>query len=121
MSKDLKSREREHQLLSSYFISLGNCSQERAKEIVEKEKELNKGSSSSLWGQLLASLIQLAGAEKQFLSLAFLLGRSSVFLRKEQSLKSIYQSIQQECRMLADTVWFGSKVAQVTFSFLFQI
>ena len=80
------------ELLETYFTFISNFSHDRAREVVEKEKEAARTGSS--FTQLLGALVTLAGAEKQFLSLSFLLPRpSSVFLRKEQSLKSLYQAI----------------------------
>ena len=85
------------ELLETYFTFISNFSHDRAREVVEKEKEAARTGSSL--SQLLGGLVTLAGAERQYLSLSFLLPRpSSVFLRKEQSLKSLYQSILLDLR-----------------------
>jgi len=76
-------KTREEALLHSYFTFLANFSQDRAREVVEKEKEICRCGPNNPWGQLLGSLMQLAGAEKQYLALSFLQPRSSVFLRKD--------------------------------------
>ena len=87
------------ELLETYFTFISNFSHDRAREVVEREKEVARTGSSSSFHQLVVALVGLAGAEKQYLSLSFLLPRtSSVFLRKEPSLKSLYQSILLDLR-----------------------
>ena len=83
--------------------------------MVEKEKEICRCGPNNPWGQLLGSLMQLAGAEKQYLALSFLQPRSSVFLRKEQSLKTMYQNIHHDCKQVMEMEsgkWVG-KVGEV--------
>ena len=90
---------KEESILESYFLFISNFSHDRAREVIEKEKELSRSSSSSCWTQLLSVLLNLSTAEKTYHSLTFLSPRTgSVFLRKEQSLKSVYQSLLLDCR-----------------------
>jgi len=90
---------KEESILENYFMFISNFSHDRAREVIEKEKELSRGSSSSCWSQLLSVLLNLSTAEKTYHSLTFLSPRTgSVFLRKEQSLKSVYQSLLLDCR-----------------------
>ena len=106
---------REESLLYSYFSFLANFSHDRAREVVEKEKEMHRSGPGNSWAQLLGSLVQLAGAEKQYLALSFLQPRTSVFLRKEQPLKSMYQNIHHDCKHVMEVEsgkWLG-KVAEV--------
>lgn len=80
---------REETVLKSYFIFISNFSHDKAREVIEKEKEQNRGATSSCWTQLLNTLISLSTTEKTYHSLTFLTPRTgSVFLRKEQSLRS---------------------------------
>jgi len=97
-------------MLHSYFTFLANFSQDRAREVVEREKEMSRCGTTTPWGQLLGALVQLAGAEKQYLALSFLQPRNSVFLRKEQSLKSVYQTINHDCKQVMEVEcgkWLG--------------
>lgn len=93
--------EKEDNVLQSYFVFLSNFSHDRAKEVAEREREASRSWHDSGWLHLLTALVQLAGAEKQYLSLSFL--RSGVFLRKEQSLKTVYQSIHLECMQVVES------------------
>ena len=90
---------KEDTVLESYFVYISNFSHEKAKEVVEKERDVTRVSSGSSWSQLVSVLINLSNAEKTYHSLTFLIPRSgSVFLRKEPSLKSVYQSLIVDCR-----------------------
>ena len=90
---------KEDTVLESYFVYISNFSHEKAKEVVEKERDVARVSSGSSWSQLVSVLINLSNAEKTYHSLTFLIPRSgSVFLRKEPSLKSVYQSLIVDCR-----------------------
>ena len=96
---NLVEMSKEESLLKSYFTFISNFSHDRAREVVEREKDVVRTGPGSTFNQLVVGLVSLAGAEKQYLSLSFLLPRtSSVFLRKEQSLKSVYQSILLDVR-----------------------
>ena len=90
---------KEDPTLESYFVYISNFSHDKAREVIEKERDSSRGSSGSSWSQLVSVLINLSTAEKTYHSLTFLTPRSgSVFLRKEQSLKSVYQSLIVDCR-----------------------
>ena len=81
------------------LAALSSVSRFRRGKLVEREKDVVRTGPGSTFNQLVVGLVSLAGAEKQYLSLSFLLPRtSSVFLRKEQSLKSVYQSILLDVR-----------------------
>ena len=85
--------------LETYFTFVSNFSHDKAREVIEKEKEITRGGGSPSWTQLLGVLLNLTAAEKTYHSLTFLTPRSgSVFLRKEQSLKTVYQSLMIDCR-----------------------
>ena len=81
--------------LETYFKYISNFSFDKARETLEKEKEQSRASSS--WSQLLNVLVTLTNSEKTYHSLTFLTPRSG-FIRKEQSLKTVYQSLLLDCR-----------------------
>lgn len=88
-------------VLETYFNLISTFSQDRAREVVLHEKDSVK--NNQVYQHLLGVLVQLAGAEKQYLALSFLhQTRSSVFLRKETSLRVVYQTIQVECAKVVD-------------------
>merc|ERR1719357_2318631 len=89
-------------MLETYFLYLSNFSHDRARETVTP-------APLSLPGPLLA---QLAMAERQYMALAFLQPRTSVFqVRKDPPLRTVYQSLGVELESLASglgtqqTVW----------------
>ena len=90
---------KENTILDNYFVYISNFSHDKAKEVVEKERDVARVSSGSSWSQLVSVLISLSNVEKTYHSLTFLIPRSgSVFLRKDPSLKSVYQSLIVDCR-----------------------
>ena len=107
----MEEMSKEETLLKAYFTFISNFSHDRAREVVEREKDVTRAVTSSGFNQLLVALVSLAGAEKQYLSLSLMPRTSSVFLRKEQSLKSVYQSIVLDLRnaqeLEADTLING--------------
>ena len=107
----MEEMSKEETLLKAYFTFISNFSHDRAREVVEREKDVTRAVTSSGFSQLLVALVSLAGAEKQYLSLSLMPRTSSVFLRKEQSLKSVYQSIVLDLRnaqeLEADTLING--------------
>ena len=87
---------KEESVLESFFLFLSNFSHDRAKDAVSQESSL-----------LSTSLGQLALAEKQYLSLAFLQPRTSVFqVRKEPPLRTLYQSLHTDLSSLSQP-WAG--------------
>jgi len=77
-------------MLFQYFTHLSTFSYDRARELLEKERDCCKGSGSK-WQQFLSVLLQLCIAERQYTSLSFLQTRG--FLRKEGTLRSVYDSM----------------------------
>lgn len=79
----------EQAVLETFFSHLGIFSYDKAKDNVEKEREVNKSAGGS-WLSLLAALAHLAAAEKVYHSLTYLgqkLGTSALPLplrRKER-------------------------------------
>jgi len=89
------STKKEEQFLSSYFNSLAQSSFDKAKELVDKDRDNGKN-QNGIWHYLMGTLSQLAVTEKSYMSLLFLVPKS--FLRKENSLKISYESLRMECK-----------------------
>ena len=104
----------ESTVLENYFIFTSNLSHDRAREVIEKEKEQCRGGTNTSWSQLLTMLLNLSTAEKTYHSLTFLTPRTgSVFLRKEQSLKSVYQSLMVDTRNSMEVSDTSDQMSQV--------
>jgi len=80
-------------MLSSFFTYLATFNYDRARELMEKERDLSK-SLGTEWSHFVSVLLHLCTAEKQYTNLSFLQARG--FLRKEGSLKSIYEVLITE-------------------------
>lgn len=93
---------KEQRVLEAYFMSLGHFYYDKAKEIAEKERDglVKAGINTSLFSSALTALSQLAVAEKLYMSLQYLVPKS--FLRKDSSLKSVYEALRLEFRRLKD-------------------
>ena len=44
---------KEETILRSYFVYISNFSHDKAREVIEREKEVSRGSSSSCWSQVI--------------------------------------------------------------------
>ncbi|XP_008191698.1 KICSTOR subunit 2 [Tribolium castaneum] len=94
--------DKEDLFLHTYFTHLSQISYDKAKEHVEKEKEIYKGAQLSLWGTFLNFLHHLILTEKSYIELGFLQTKNKSFLRKDNSLRSIYESLRSDLRKLED-------------------
>lgn len=92
---------KEQKVLELYFSSLGHFNYDKAKETVEKERDaLCKTGANYLFSSVLTALSQMAVAEKLYMSLQYLAPKS--FLRKDTSLKSLYEALRLEFLRLKD-------------------
>ncbi|XP_064480136.1 KICSTOR subunit 2-like [Ornithodoros turicata] len=91
----------ERGVLEAYFSALGRFNFDKAKEIVEKERDVTV-KSLHLFSCVLTALSQLAVAEKLYMSLQYVVPKS--FLRKDTSLRSIYEALRVEFHRLKEQV-----------------
>ncbi|XP_063927860.1 KICSTOR subunit 2-like isoform X2 [Zophobas morio] len=94
--------EKEDLFLHTYFTHLSQISYDKAKEHVEKEKEAYKGAQLTAWGTFLSFLQQLILTEKSYIEIGFLQTKNKGFLRKDNSLRSIYEALRSDLRKLED-------------------
>ncbi|RWS10771.1 hypothetical protein B4U79_12858 [Dinothrombium tinctorium] len=90
-------------ILDSYFAFLGNHNYEKAKEVSEKERDklMAKGQqTSAVLSSLLTACSQMAVGEKNYMCSNFLAPKG--FLRKDNSLKVMYESLRNEFKRLKE-------------------
>ncbi|KAG5877172.1 hypothetical protein JTB14_032124 [Gonioctena quinquepunctata] len=92
--------ETEDEFLHIYFTHVSQLCYEKAKEHIEKEKE-PKG-AATLWGIFLNYLQQFPMAEKSYIEMGFLQNKHKGFLRKDNSLRSVYESMKNDFRKLEE-------------------
>ncbi|CAB0035947.1 unnamed protein product [Trichogramma brassicae] len=70
------------------------------------------------WGMLLTHLPQIAVAEKSYIDLGFLHTKNKGFLRKDNSLKTVYESLKSDLKrveeMTCGTNTVGGTVAEIS-------
>jgi len=92
-------------LLDNISTLIGGFLYDKAKEVLEREREATKLSPLTPWNGLVNGLIQLSIAEKQYMSLMFLTHKS--FLRKDSSARVCYEAVsleyQRSLEALSDT------------------
>jgi len=93
-------QHKDETVLCPFFNHLSTFSFDRAKDLIEKEKECCVKGVSSRWTQFVSVLVQLCTAERLYVNLTFLQPRS--FLRKDSSLRGVLESMTAEVERLLD-------------------
>ncbi|KAJ1522183.1 hypothetical protein ONE63_002493 [Megalurothrips usitatus] len=91
----------EEEILSLFFTNVAQLCFDKAKEVVEKERELKQGTSGP-WGMLLTHLSSLAVAERSYLDLGSMIPKNKGFLRKDNSLRSMYDTMRSDFRRVEE-------------------
>ncbi|XP_012944126.1 KICSTOR complex protein C12orf66 [Aplysia californica] len=87
----------EESVLELYFYLLSQTNFDKAKDLVDTEKDGHKFSVVPTWGEILQCLSQLATAERNYANLVFLgQKRFTHIVRTKDSAKSIYAMLLQE-------------------------
>lgn len=94
--------DHEEEFLSSFFNNVSQLNFDKAKELVDKERESSKTSQGGTWGMLLTHLPQVAIVEKSYVDLGFLLTKNKGFLRKDNSLRSMCDGLRADFRRLEE-------------------
>ncbi|KAL4218393.1 hypothetical protein ACF0H5_023129 [Mactra antiquata] len=96
---------KEEDVLQTFFLFLSQFAFDKAKEQMDKEKEMHKPSFGSSWALMVHSLSQFSVAEKTYMSLGFLqqkrFGRAKEMF---QTLKNSYNALLGELRQIEDSV-----------------
>ncbi|XP_011302965.1 UPF0536 protein C12orf66 [Fopius arisanus] len=110
--------DHEEEFLNTFFTQVTQLCFEKAKESVEKERESCRLTQMGPWGMLLMHLPQVVVAERSYADLGFLHTKNKGFLRKDNSLKTIYESLKGDLRrveeMTRGTNTIGATVAEVS-------
>lgn len=93
---------KEESYLQTYFQFLSQFAFDKAKDVMDKEKEIHKASFGSSWALMVHSLIQFSVAEKTYMSLGFL--EQKWFGRAKDTLRNSYFVLLGEFRRIEDTV-----------------
>lgn len=93
--------DHEESFLKDFFAHVASLSFDKAKELVEQERESRLGQSGP-WGMLVTHLPQIAIAERSYGELGFLLTKNKGFLRKDNSLKTMYESARSDFRRVEE-------------------
>ncbi|XP_074032291.1 KICSTOR subunit 2 isoform X2 [Leptinotarsa decemlineata] len=99
-TRDHNIMEKEDEFLHTYFNQVSQLCYEKAKEHVEKAKE-PKGVATP-WNTFLHHLQQLIIAEKSYIEIGFLQNKHKSFLRKDNSLRSVYETMRNDFKKLED-------------------
>ncbi|XP_066993799.1 KICSTOR subunit 2 isoform X2 [Anabrus simplex] len=70
--------------------------------IFDQERERESSRASGVWGMLLTYLPQIAMAERSYVDLGFLVTKNKGFLRKDNSLRSVYDSLRGDFHRLEE-------------------
>ncbi|GLV37254.1 hypothetical protein CBL_01917 [Carabus blaptoides fortunei] len=106
--------EHEDEFLHQFFTYISKLCFDKTKEHVEKERESCRNSQLGSWSLLLAQLPQIALAEKSYIELGFLQNKNKGFLRKDNSLRAIYESLRSELYRLEDSSKNGTNNRNIT-------
>ncbi|XP_058809994.1 KICSTOR subunit 2-like isoform X2 [Phymastichus coffea] len=110
--------DHEEEFLNIFFTQITQLCFDKAKELVEKERESCKSTQMGPWGMLLMHLPQIAVAERSYADLGFLHTKNKGFLRKDNSLKTMYESLKADLKrveeMTRGTNSIGATVAEIS-------
>ncbi|XP_067209825.1 KICSTOR subunit 2-like isoform X2 [Linepithema humile] len=110
--------DHEDEFLNTFFTQVAQLCIDKAKETVEKERESCRQTQMGPWGMLLLHLPQIAMAERSYVDLGFLHTKNKGFLRKDNSLKTVYESLKSDLKRLEEmtrgTNSIGATVANVS-------
>ncbi|KAK3576014.1 hypothetical protein CHS0354_014856 [Potamilus streckersoni] len=93
---------KQEEILEHFFSLLSQFAFDKAKELVEKERDAHKATFGSYWALMVHCLIQFASAEKSYMSLTFL--EQKWFARSKDSLRQAYQVLVQEFHKVEEGV-----------------
>lgn len=110
--------DHEEEFLNAFFVQVAQLCTDKAKELVEKERGSCRQTQMGPWGMLLMHLPQIAVAEHSYADLGFLHTKNKGFLRKDNSLKTVYETLKSDLKRVEEatrgTNPIGATVADVS-------
>lgn len=110
--------DHEEEFLNAFFVQVAQLCTDKAKELVEKERGSCRQTQMGPWGMLLMHLPQVAVAEHSYADLGFLHTKNKGFLRKDNSLRTVYETLKSDLKrveeMTRGTNPIGATVAEVS-------
>ncbi|KAF7281004.1 hypothetical protein GWI33_005270 [Rhynchophorus ferrugineus] len=94
--------EKEDEFLFNYFTYISQLSFDKAKEHVLQEKERVPKTPVGPRTMFLNFLQQLALAEKSYMELGFLQNKQKSFLRKDNSLRAVFEYMKNDLKKIED-------------------
>ncbi|KAL1123549.1 hypothetical protein AAG570_002626 [Ranatra chinensis] len=94
--------EQFEKFLSLFFGQVSQLNFEKSRELVEREREMTRVGQLRQFISILPNFIE---AEKSYFNLGFLSVKNKIFLRKDNSLRSMYESVKTELNRLEDVNW----------------
>ncbi|XP_060531045.1 KICSTOR subunit 2-like [Cylas formicarius] len=92
--------EKEDEFLHTFFTHVSQMCFDKAREHLEKEKQPK--TPTNPWTTFINVLQQLALAEKSYMDIGFLQNKPKSFLRKDNSLRSVYESMRNDFKKIDD-------------------
>ncbi|ESO85967.1 hypothetical protein LOTGIDRAFT_167459 [Lottia gigantea] len=98
---------REESVLETFFILISQFAYDKAKDLMDKEKESHKLSSSTSWGTVVQCLSQFSIAEKVYMSLSSLGQKTTRFNpiigKPKENIRPLYHMLTQEFIRIEDS------------------
>lgn len=94
--------DHEEEFLNTFFAQVAQLCTDKAKELVEKERESCRQTQMGPWGMLLMHLPQIAIAEHSYADLGFLHTKNKGLLRKDNSLRTVYELLKSDLKRLEE-------------------
>ncbi|XP_049855952.1 KICSTOR subunit 2-like isoform X1 [Schistocerca gregaria] len=94
--------DHQEEFLNDFFNNVSQLNFEKARELAEKEREISRLGLTGPWGMLLTHLSQVALAERSYVDLGFFVTKNKGFLRKDNSLKSMYDGLRTDLSRLEE-------------------
>lgn len=98
---------REESVLEAFFAALGTLSFEKAKELMDRERETYKGSSTtSSWGIMVHCLSHFVALERMYLSLTYVTHKrfKGFSLKNKETYQATYDTIIKDLHCVEDAI-----------------
>ncbi|KAK9870985.1 hypothetical protein WA026_009945 [Henosepilachna vigintioctopunctata] len=112
--------EKDDEFLHTFFSNISQLCFDKAKENIEKEREIHRSSPLSPWMSFLNFLQHFSLSEKSYIDIGFLQTKNKGFLRKDNSLRAVYENMKVDLRRLEESFRLNNKRVQNYCQNIFQ-